>query len=149
MTKSAIVSRLPGRLRLRDPSLRPPQDNEALRTELGGWDGMVAVEGNPATGSLLLCYDIAKIPAHEMEARVAARLNTHLGLDQPEAPAVAAKERLTLRQMNRAAKIGMIGSLTGSLLALAVGKKLHAALGAMHVAFLMVHIANHRKKLLQ
>lgn len=147
MTKSAIVSRLPGRLRLRDPSLRPPQDNEALRTELGGWDGMVAVEGNPTTGSLLLRYDIAQIPPHEMEARVAARLNTHL--DQPEAPAVAAKERITLRQMNRAAKIGMIGSLTGTLLALAVGKKLHAALGAMHVAFLMVHIANHRKKLLQ
>lgn len=148
--KSPMTSRLPGRLRLRARELRQARRNGSLCAELRGWDAVVSVEGNPATGGILLCYDASRVDQAAMEARIADHLAAMLESAQASASASPEKEAgLTLWRMNRYAKLGMLGSLTGTLLALAVGKKLHAALGALHLAFLMVHLANHRSKLTQ
>ncbi len=162
MTRSAIVSRLPGRLRVRDPGLRQPQRNEALRTELADWTGVVSVEGNPTAGSILLCYDVSRVSPSEMEARMIQRLEILRGGSvasevKPEGAGSDPSESglgengfgATLWRMNRAAKIGMLGSLAATLLALSVGKRLHATAGTAYLAFLLVHLANHRNKLLK
>jgi len=156
MSRSPIASRLPGRLRLRAPELRQRRFNEALVAEFSGWDAVLSVEGNGAAGSILLRYDASRVDPAVMEARVAARLGPPAGAGRSEAspefpsetPGVPASGSV-LWPLNRPAKIGMLASLTASMLALAVGKKPHAVLGALHLAFLMIHLANHRRKLLQ
>lgn len=140
---SVITSRLPGRLRLRSRELRRVSHNEAICRHFRDWDGVESVDGNPTTGGILLRYDVGRLSQEAMEARVLECLEA-----KPEIP-VKKEAGQVLWQMNRYAKLGMLGSLTGTLLALLAGKKLHAAFGAMHLVFLMVHIANHRKKLLQ
>ncbi|MCR6629148.1 MAG: hypothetical protein NVV74_03320 [Magnetospirillum sp.] len=148
MSPSPIASRLPGRLRLRHPALRRSPANRHLCDELGGWDGVTSAEGNPATGGVLLRYDPVQVEPAAMEARVETRLAELF--DAPPAKAAApGGAGLDMRRLNRAAKVGMLTSLTASLLALAVGKRLHAAFGAAHLAFLLVHLAHHRRKMLQ
>ncbi|MCG5243818.1 HMA2 domain-containing protein [Azospirillum doebereinerae] len=147
MPVSWTVSHLPGRLRLRHPTLRQASRNEALQATLRGWDGVLSVTGNPATGGVLIHYDPVRFPPVDMEARVAATLGAP---DAGKAEEAAKKPAaFAPRKLNRAAKIGMLGSLSGTLLALAVGKKLHAAFGVAHLAFLTVHLATHRKQLLR
>lgn len=140
-----IVSRLPGRLRLRGEDLRVSAANQALCRELLGWEGVVSAEGNPTTGGILLRYDVGHIDTEAMEAMVAARVDratASVSVSEPKPDAM-------LWRMNRYAKWGMLGSLTGTVAALAVGKKLHAAFGVAHLAFLLVHLSNHRNKLLK
>lgn len=153
MPGAALVSRLPGRVRLRHACLRPAARNHALRDELAEWEGVVLVEGNPATGSLLIHYDVARVAASVMEARLGARMAALTAPPPAAAPAPAparpvAASAPTLRRLNRAAKVGMLVSLSGTLAALSMGKKLHAAFGVLHLAFLLVHLANHRKRVL-
>lgn len=143
---TVIASHIPGRLRIRQAGLRPVAANAAAVAELGTWPGVMAVEGRPTSGSLILRYAPDILLPESVESRVRARF-------EPEASAPAASEAadggLSLWSLNLPAKLGMLGSLGGALLALAVGKKAHAVLGAMHVAFLLVHLVNHRKKILQ
>jgi Heavy metal associated domain 2 len=164
MSGSPIASRLPGRLRLRTPELRQRRFNETLVAEFARWDGVLSVEGNVATGGILLRYDAGRVDPAGMEARVVARLDPPASAGRSEAspevpPGVPSETPAAgsllwpagslLWPLNRPAKIGMLASLTASMLALTVGKKPHAVLGALHLAFLMIHLANHRRKLLQ
>jgi len=154
MTVSRIVSHLPGRLRLRHPELRMVSRNQALQATLRGWDGVLSVTGNHVTGGVLIHYDAARIPPADMETRIGAALwplvsgKSAERTKTPEPPPSSTPSPMSWR-VNRAAKIGMLGSLSGTLLALAVGKKLHAAFGAAHLAFLAAHLTIHRKKLLR
>lgn len=146
---SPIVSHVPGRLRLRAPELRRRGRNGEVCAALAAWDGVLSAEGNPATGGILLRYDAARVAPAAIQARLAemfAPISDEADEDDIlfETPA----NGLSLWDLNRYAKWGMLGALGGSLAALAVGKKLHAALGAAHVAFLLVHLANHRGRLL-
>lgn len=146
---NCIASHVPGRLRLRHASLRPEPANAALTAELAAWTGITTAEGRPASGSVLLRYAPDVLAPDALEARIRAMFEPE-SAGGGAAPAVqAADGGLSLWSLNRPAKLGMLGSLGGALLALAVGKKAHAVLGAMHVAFLAVHLANHRKKILQ
>lgn len=142
---AGIVSRLPGRLRLRATELKQAGRNAALCRELAEWSGVLSAEGNSQTGGVLLHYDATTVAPVVMEARVVARL----GELAPVPAAAETKPGERLWRMNRYAKWGMLGSLSGTLLALTVGKKMHAALGALHFVFLSVHLANHRSKLLK
>ncbi|CAO3432934.1 hypothetical protein [Azospirillum doebereinerae] len=145
-----IVSHLPGRLRVRDSALRQASRNELLQATLRGWDGVLSVTGNPATGGVLIHYDPARLPSAEIETRVGATLRPPVsGGVNERAEDAKPLPAPTVWRMNRAAKIGMLGSLSGTLLALAVGKRLHAAFGVAHLAFLAVHLTTHRKKLLR
>lgn len=69
---NAIVSALPGRIRVREPALRAPRTNQRLQTLITNFAGVVAVEGNARTGSLLLRYDTAKVARQTIEAQVEA-----------------------------------------------------------------------------
>lgn len=144
---NCIASHLPGRLRLRHSSLRAPAANAATAAELAAWPGVVAAEGRPASGSVILRYDPAAVTPETVEGRVRALFQPDG--DPVDAATAEADGGFSLWNLNRPAKLGMLGSLGGALLALSVGKKAHAVLGAMHVAFLLVHLANHRKKILQ
>lgn len=145
-----MASRLPGRIRLRDRALRDHRRHDALRAELAGRDGMVSVEGNLATGSLLLTYDVARVSPAEMEAGVAIAVAS--ALTDPKAPtqAVTAVRRWRLlRRLNLYAKFGMLGSLAVSLAAAGASKRLHVAAGGLSVALMLVHMAVHRRHLLK
>lgn len=137
-----ISSRSPGRLRLRGEDLRHAARNSALCQDLQAWDGIVAAEGNPRTGGILLRYDPDRLDAAIIEARLAIA-----ALEEP--PETKAESNDVLWRLNRYAKWGMLGALGGTVAALAIGKTMHAALGAAHLAFLAVHLSNHRKKILK
>lgn len=140
---TGIVSRLPGRLRLRATGLRHPGRNAALCAELTGWAGVVSAEGSPRTGGILVHYDPRQIEPAAFEAQISGRL----GEIEPAAPTPEPGQALW--RMNKYAKWGMLGSLSGTLIALSAGKKLHAAFGALHLLFLAAHLTIHRTKLLK
>ena len=148
MSSSLIASHVPGRLRLRAPTLRGQAANLAAQAEAASWDGVLSVEGSPTAASLLIHYD-----ATRMTPGQAAGLAVRLVPTEPEPapgpppPATPSAFDERLWRLNRPAKLGMLASLAGSLAALTVGKKAHAALGVLHLAFLTIHLANHRKKL--
>lgn len=156
-----VVSRVPGRLRLRDPALRVPRYNAALVAELCSWEAMLQVEGNPRTGSVLLQYDSTRLSPEMVDARLRVLLTPASCALQPDtSPSPAGTEAgdnetggeeraLSLWRFNRPAKIGMLASLSASLLALTFGRKPHAVFGGLFLSFLLVHLANHRKKLVQ
>lgn len=148
-----IVSAVPGRIRIRDSQLRDAARQERLGAVLAEIDGVVEVEGNPRTGSMLLRYTPEHTTRVEMEARISAAIAAEL-----EPPPVAAQEeasgRRTLRRwqrdrrLNTWAKYGMLGSLGASLaLAAAGSKKAHAAIGALFLGLLGIHMAVHRRHL--
>lgn len=148
MSGTCIASHVPGRLRVRHPDLRRTGRNIEAAATMAGWDGVTAAEGKPACGSIVLRYDPARLVPGEAEARISAMFAVNGTVEEP-AGAVSPEEGLSLWSFNRPAKIGMLTALAGTLVALSVGKKLHAVFGALHVAFLLVHLANHRKKILQ
>lgn len=146
-----IVSHVPGRLRLRRAELRAKGANAAAVAALSAWDGVLAAEGKPACAGVVLRYD----PARLLPAELEQRLSVLFPEPEPQSEPAPKAERggaggvWSLKKLNRPAKIGSLAALAGSLLALSAGKSLHAALGIAHVAFLAVHLANHRKKILQ
>lgn len=153
-----IVASIPGRLRLRDPALRRPARLAALARELGGLKGVAAVEANATAGSLVLRYDPARLGRVEAEAAAGAAANRVLDRDAASAAKVPARPagRVSRRndgrrqRLNRQAKRGMLGSLAVSLaLAAAGAKRWHAVSGALFLAGLAVHLAIHRRSLLQ
>jgi hypothetical protein len=119
---------------------------ERLRATVAALDGVLSIETNAATGSLLLFYDTAKADRSVVESRVEAAAGAVL--DAPPPP--HARASATKRRANRYAKYGMIGGLATSLVLAAAGKKrLHALTGGAFVACLGVHMAIHRRHLLK
>lgn len=149
MSGPCIASHVPGRLRIRHPDLRSAGRNAEAAALLAGWDGVTAAEGKPVCGSIVLRYDPARMAPAETEARILALFAVDGDSTGDEEGEAAEEGGLSLWSFNRPAKIGMLTALGGTLVALTVSKKLHAVLGVMHVAFLLVHLANHRKKILQ
>lgn len=158
MNPTKVASRLPGRLRLRGDALRQPRRNAELRTLFAGWDGVIAAEGAPATGGILLRYDPARVAPADIEARALA------AVDPPPIPPqtplaavrVSAAHRYPIKppaikpvSARRLVNIGMLASMAGSLIALAYGKKLHALIGVAHLGFLALHLVDHRRKLIR
>ena len=152
MNGGCIASHVPGRLRVRHPDLCPAAAAARAAAELAAWPGILAAEARPACGSVILRYDLAMLSPDALEAGIRARFESEradTGEPAGTGNGTADAGEFSLWSLNRPAKLGMLGSLGGALLALSVGKKAHAVLGAMHVAFLLVHLANHRKKILQ
>lgn len=150
MSQGSLVSRLPGRLRLRHPAIKDAAVCRRLADEIAAWDGVVSSDGTPVTGGLLLIYDPARVVPADMEARVTALVDRECGTaetaDRPSA-AISPPFDRTLRQLNRPAKIGMLASLALSLAALPVSRRLHAVTGVLHLGLLSLHLARHRETL--
>lgn len=150
MGRGMIASHVSGRLRLRHPGLRNPIRSDHVSALLRERPAVLSVEANPAAGSLLIRYDQALSAPERMEADLldllaAAGLAANPAVDQSEKS--EADREPAARRLNRYAKIGMLASLSASLAALTVGKRAHAAFGALHVGLLMIHLANHRSRL--
>lgn len=154
-----LVSALPGRMRLRHPLLRRPGHNRDLAERLAALDGLRVAESSTTAGSLLVLYDPACVDravaeAHATASAAAVLGTTHAAPEPAESPAPAPQtggqggQSLT-RRVNRAAKIGMMGSMAATLAALGVGKRVHAGAGAAFVAMMLVHMAIQRKRLFQ
>lgn len=141
-----IVSSTPGRLRIKDAGLRNAARLEQLTAALAAlaeFDGMLEFERNPRIGSLTVHFDRKIVAIEKLESTVDLLVDRIL-----RQPAQPGKSRR--RQINRYAKIGMLGSLTASLALLAAGQKRgHAIAGALFVASLSVHLGLHRKHLLR
>ncbi|CCG42442.1 HMA2 domain-containing protein [Magnetospirillum molischianum] len=151
----AIASALPGRLRLRDAVWRSPARNEAIRSELAGWDGVDTVEGNPRGGSLLIRYDPARLTPAKIEAQLIERFDIATKSARPASRQRAGwasdefLDSLATRQANRTAKIGLLASTAVMLLSLGFSKRLHAAAGGVNLALLAVHLIYNRQKMLR
>lgn len=150
-----IASHLPGRLRLRESTLRDAARNRAISDTIAGWRGVAAADGNPRTGGILVRYDPAIVGPAEMEERARAAITPP---PPPAEPAGEGDDATTgngygnggrLRRANRVAKIGMLATMATMLAALAFSKRVHAAAGVLHVGLLMIHLARHRKGLLK
>lgn len=153
---SPVVSSLPGRLRLRHASLRQPARLEQLRQTLAAWPESRAIQANPATGSLLLSYDVAALPQSECEKRCEAALAALLPPPAtPATPAVVQTPRASLTRTqtlraNRLAKRGMLASLAASMALAAVGaKRAHIWTGVAFLHALGVHLWVYRRSLLR
>lgn len=146
-----VASSIPGRLRLRAPGLRNPVQLEKLQAAIAQWSGVLAVEANPTTGSLLIRYDAGKLSVERCEARALGLLGKLPG--QSRVPKVGAGGTARVkgnRLANRWAKGGMLASLAVSLLLAAAGaKRWHALSGMLFLHALGVHLWMHRRHLLR
>jgi hypothetical protein len=138
------VSSVPGRLRIRDHALRNAWLCSQLTARLSGTDGVISLDTNSRAGSVTILYETRRAKAETIEAAVDA-LVAELRARQPERHG-----KSTQRRLNRAAKVGMIGSLTASMALAATGnKRWHAATGAIFLSCLGVHLAVHRRHLVR
>ncbi|ENO95535.1 hypothetical protein C667_18522 [Thauera phenylacetica B4P] len=91
----------------------------------------------------MVFFDHGQVSPAELERRVEQAVDAALA-----APRKA--RRSIHNRLNRAAKIGMLGSLGASLALAATGnKRWHAVTGGVFVACLGVHLGLHRKALLR
>ena len=146
------ISSLPGRLRVRDLSWRGAPELNERATALQREPGVRQVECNPRTGSLLVRYD----PAQADRPALERLLGIGVAEQPPAAPAPVASSTAGRRprplrlRVNRAAKIGMLGSLGVSLALVAAGsKKGHALAGGAFLAALATHLTVHRQHILR
>ncbi|MFT3663431.1 HMA2 domain-containing protein [Piscinibacter sp.] len=139
---SRIVSSLPGRIRVRDKTLRDAASLAQIHAQVERIAGVSAVESNAVTGSVLLRFDAARLDVAALEARIDRLV---------DALAARAKSQGDRRmRVNKAAKLGMLGSLATSMALVAAGsKKGHAAAGCVFLACLGVHLTTHRRRLLR
>lgn len=154
---SPIASAVPGRIRVRHPLLRRNDRYREALSRLEALDAVRVAESNPAVGSVLLTYDPAVLAADDAWSQIEALLSAVLHPAETAPPqeasvsAVAGKPAAPERKwrINRAAKIGMMGSMAATLAALGVGKRVHAGFGTLFVAFMLVHMTVQRKRLFQ
>ena len=79
----AVIHAIPGRMRLRIPSLKGNEDlARPLREHLSSIPGVAHVEANPVTGSVLVVHDGREANAPELVHSLAAGLAPIVGVDE-------------------------------------------------------------------
>jgi len=150
-----IASSLPGRLRLRDRALRDRARLDALRARIVRWRGVLRVESNSQTGSLLIHYDATQLTPARCEARAVAAAEQILETRQKigvggTAPHDRHHGGALRVKANRWAKRAMLVSLAVSLSLVAAGaKRWHALTGVLFLHALAAHLWVHRRRLLK
>ena len=138
-----IASSSPGRIRVKDPALRGRDCLSRVHKELAPLEGVRELRPNLVAGSIVVFFDHGEVSPAKLEQRIEQALDAVLA-----APRKA--RRSIHNRVNRAAKIGMLGSLGASLALAATGnKRWHAVTGGVFVACLGVHLGLHRKALLR
>ncbi len=140
-----IASSLPGRIRVRDKSLRDQLRLNELKQELSKIAAITSLQDNVRTGSVLLRFDTDAIETPTLEANIISAVDKING--KPAAP----ERLLTKKNINRYNKIAMLASFGTSLALLAkrrrTWRRLHALTGYVFVANLGVHLYIYRKSL--
>ncbi len=173
--KKYVRSYIPGRMRIRHPGLvdLKGEDQAAISEYLKGIEGVLAVQFNPVVGSMLLCWDPAKIS----EEGISGYAEFFAGMIPEPAPKAAlpmgkdlvhAKKQIEKTGVDIADKIAkyvvpgvksgkrarriahnrimlaMLGTSVGSL---CLKSSIHAAFGWGFAILLGYHLYQHRKVL--
>ncbi len=167
--RASIVSHVPGRLRLRHPALGRADVNAEVAAAIAAAAGVVSVTGNPRTAGVLVLYDAAALAPDRVEDLVRAGLAAVEGAEADGPPVEVAHTETPKRSRIEAAEpaersarsrfatayrrvrvpvnLAMLATLGGSLLALGIGRKAHAALGVAHLGVLALHLVQYRRRL--
>ena len=166
---ASVVSHVPGRLRLRHAALGRAAVNAEVAAAIIGTTGVTSATGNPRTAGVLVLYDTAVLRPGEAEDLARSCLASVGGAEtgepavegltseEPVSPADGAAEparpsahtrfAATYRKVRVPVNIAMLATLGGSLLALGIGRRAHAALGVAHLGVLALHLVQYRRRL--
>ncbi|TJZ79219.1 hypothetical protein FAZ21_02550 [Chitiniphilus eburneus] len=134
-----IASAIPGRIRIRDASLRNDDAQERVTRALAAIAGVLDTRINARAASIVVQYDPHNTSGRAIEHAVLAAMGMRPSRGRP----------LRLRA-NRYAKYAALTSLGASMAFAAAGKKsLHIGTGLVFLACLGVHLGVHRRSLLR
>lgn len=164
-----ITSFVDGRVRLRHPALKEAATAELVTAVVSGVEGIVSVQANPVTGSLLIFYDPEKLSREQLLELAEQGAAFLPGMtDEAENADEATKSEGTAARAMKAVKelapvdellqlLGgrgatkfvnraMLVTLAASLAGLPLGNKLlHTAAGGAFVGGVLQHLLAHRK----
>ena len=162
MIEQCITSAISGRIRLRHPCLRQAVWADQLRKAAGFLPGILALEINPRTGSLLLQYDPASL-SQEMLIEIAEawleQLPSRGTASLPGAPASQAffsadsrgckvLRRIGRARLSKVVNRGMLFTLAASLGLAAVGRTGgHVVAGGVFLVCNTLHLYFFRNRL--
>ena len=143
-----IVSAVPGRIRVRDKSLRDQERLKELKKELAKIAVITELQDNVRTGSVLVRFKRAAVELSVIEASIDAAVDKVIGKSSKP------QRLLSKKNINRYNKLVMLASLGVSLFALTMaGRKRrirwHKLTGYIFVANLGVHLYIYRKSVLR
>lgn len=146
-----IASFFDGRIRIRREELKDPGTMELVTGLIRNQDGILDLEPNPRTGSLLITYDPDRIP-RETLLEAAATLEKQFAAPPPgkKRPARRKKTRRHgIGGLSPLAETGLLGGVYAlTLLAGFASKRAHL-IGALTLTILAgAHVYNRRKFLL-
>jgi len=161
-----ITSFVDGRVRLRHPALKDGATAELVSSVVGGVEGILAVQANPVTGSLLIYYDTEKLSREQLLELAEQGAAFVPGMNESAVPTEGRAEMpsgrackacapvdellgfLTRRSTTKFIDRAMLVSLIASLAALPLGSRtVHTAAGGVFVSGLLQHLLAHRKAL--
>ena len=143
-----IQSFRPGRVRLRANALCDEAQAKEIQEMLAGYPGVLDVQANTRTGSLLVHYDPEQIPQEQLQ--IALGLMEQRFADTPsKAKRTKKSSPLMTRKMEYRLLAGtfalcLLGTLGGKGMG---GKYLHIAAGSVVTALTARHIYKQRKLL--
>ncbi|MGY6278052.1 HMA2 domain-containing protein [Methylomonas sp. MgM2] len=143
---SRIVSSVPGRIRIRDKSLRDREQLIRVKTELSKIPVVTELHDNVRTGSILVRFKRRAVELSVIEQDIDAVV------DQVVGKAPKPQRLLSKKNINRYNKIIMLASLGASLIALRMARRKrrvrwHKLTGYVFIANLGVHLYIYRKSL--
>lgn len=160
-----ITSFVDGRVRLRHPALKDGATAELVSSVVGGVEGILAVQANPVTGSLLIYYDTEKLSREQLLELAEQGAAFVPGMNESAVPAEGREMPsgrackacapvdellgfLTRRSTTKFVDRAMLVSLIASLAALPLGSRaVHTAAGGVFVSGVLQHLLAHRKAL--
>jgi len=139
---------VPGRIRLRDKSLRDLTKLNELKKELSKIAVITSLQGNVRTGSLLLHFERNSIALSTIETNIDSIVEQIIGKARKQ------QGILSKKNLNRYNKMAMLGSLGASLIVLRMERRgarirWHKLTGYLFIANLGVHLFFYRKALLR
>jgi len=138
-----LVNAVDGRLRVRSPILKVRRIGESIVAEVGQMAGVTEVRLNPTASSMVVRYDPAQVEMEALEERLEA-LCTQTQIR------VQKRKRDLSRNLNLASKVGMVGTLAGTVgFAYLGSKKNHERIAWGFVSFVAFHILRNRNTLLR
>jgi cation transport ATPase len=138
-----LVNAVNGRLRVRAPILRTRRIGESIESEVQAIPGVTEVRLNPAASSLVVHYDPSATELEALEERI-EQLCTQVQIR------VQKRRRDLSRNLNLASKVGMVGTLAGTVgFAYLGSKKNHERMAWGFASFVAFHILRNRNTLLR
>jgi cation transport ATPase len=138
-----LVNAVNGRLRVRSPILKIRKIGESIESQVLQMTGVTEARLNPTASSMVVRYDPAQVEMDALEERL-EQLCTQTQIR------VQKRKRDLSRTLNLASKVGMAGTLAGTIgLAYFGSKKNHERMGWAFLSFAAYHLLKNRTTLLR